>query len=193
MTLNPQANPFSPKQDAAPNPAFSALYRDFGPFGPLHLTPEDLQTEKGGNIFISHPSDPQVEIILPQVTIEKTPKRGSQENIELNYEHFGRKKPTSPPTPDQDAPNQSPVEDNFVPNTTLKVLTMNVNSIVSDKKRSLARIDIAKTGADIVILTETRSGTLKGKTSMTSSPKRVKTFGITNSDKENFRKYNRNK
>jgi exonuclease III len=35
---------------------------------------------------------------------------------------------------------------------------MNVNSIVSDKKRSLARIDIAKTGADIVILTETRLG-----------------------------------
>ena len=154
MILNPKANPFSPKQNTAQNPAFDALNQDFGPFGPLHLTPEDQQAEKGGKIFISHPSDPQVEIILPQVTVEKTTKH--QENIELKYEHFGRKKPT--PTEDQDAPNQSPVEDNIVPNRALKVLTMNVNSIVGNKKRSLARIDIAKTGADIVILTETRMG-----------------------------------
>ena len=158
MTLNPKANTFSPKQDAAPNSAFNTLYRDFGPFGPLHLTPEDQQAKKGGKIFVSHPSDPQVEIIFPQATTEQTPTQKSQENIKPRYEHFGRKKPAPPSTPDQNAPNQSPAEDNFVPNSTLKVLTMNVNSIVSDKKRTLARNDIAKTGADIVILTETRLG-----------------------------------
>jgi hypothetical protein len=101
MILNPKANPFSPNQNTAQNPAFDALNRDFGPFGPLHLTSEDQQTEKGGKIFISHPSDPQVEIILPQVTIEKPQNARKTSNSNMNisavknqHQHQTRMHPT---------------------------------------------------------------------------------------------------
>jgi hypothetical protein len=74
---------------------------NFGPFGPLHLTPEDQQTEKGGKIFISHPSDPQVEIILPQVTIEKPQNARKTSNSNMNisavknqHQHQTRMHPT---------------------------------------------------------------------------------------------------
>ena len=70
-----------------------------------------------------------------------------------SFEYFGGRKNTKKPKP-----VIGPVEEVIVNHTKLKIVFINVNSIVSPLKRSTTKLGIEESKADIIIMAESKLG-----------------------------------